>query len=61
MTTMPLSRRSFLRATALTGGGMMLALHLDPSEAFAQFGGPAPALSPISFIRIASDGIVTSR
>jgi isoquinoline 1-oxidoreductase beta subunit len=56
---MPLSRRSFLRATALTGGGMMLALHLDPSEALAQFGGGGAPLSPLAFIKIASDGVVT--
>jgi isoquinoline 1-oxidoreductase beta subunit len=56
---MPLSRRSFLRVTALTGGGMMIALHLDPSEALAQFGGPAAPLLPVSFIKIAADGAVT--
>jgi isoquinoline 1-oxidoreductase beta subunit len=55
----PLSRRSFLRASAITGGGMMLALHLDPAEALAQFGGPAAALSPLAFITIAADGAVT--
>ena len=59
MTTMPLSRRSFLRVSALTGGGMMLALHLDPAEALAQFGGPAAPLSPLAFITIAADGVVT--
>ena len=59
MTQNPLSRRSFLRATAITGGGMMLALHLDPAEALAQFGGPAAPLSPLAFITIAADGAVT--
>jgi isoquinoline 1-oxidoreductase subunit beta len=59
VTKMPLSRRSFLRATAITGGGMMLALHLDPAEALAQFGAPAAPLSPLAFITIASDGVVT--
>ncbi len=59
MTTMPLSRRSFLRVSALTGGGMMLALHLDPAEALAQLGGPPTPLSPLAFITIASDGVVT--
>jgi isoquinoline 1-oxidoreductase beta subunit len=56
---MPLSRRSFLRVSAITGGGMMLALHLNPADALAQFGGPAAPLSPIAFIKIASDGVVT--
>jgi isoquinoline 1-oxidoreductase beta subunit len=55
---MPVSRRSFLKVTALSGGGMMLALHLDPAEALAQFGPQAP-LSPISFVSIAPDGVVT--
>jgi isoquinoline 1-oxidoreductase subunit beta len=59
VTTMPVSRRSFLRVSALTGGGMMLALHLDPSEALAQFGAPAAPLSPLAFITIAPDGVVT--
>src|SRR5690348_15556406 len=56
---MPLSRRSFLRVSALTGGGMMIALHLDPSEALAQFGGGGAPLSPLAFIKIAPDGVVT--
>ena len=60
MTHNPVSRRSFLRVSALTGGGMMIALHLDPAEVLAQgFGGPGAALSPLAFIRIASDGVVT--
>jgi isoquinoline 1-oxidoreductase beta subunit len=56
---MPVSRRSFLRVSALTGGGMMLALHLDPADALAQFGAPAAPLSPLAFITIAPDGAVT--
>jgi isoquinoline 1-oxidoreductase beta subunit len=56
---MPLTRRSFLRVTALSGGGMMIALHLDPAEALAQFGGGGQALSPLAFVKIASDGVVT--
>jgi isoquinoline 1-oxidoreductase beta subunit len=56
---MPVTRRSFLRVTALTGGGMMIALHLDPAEALAQFGGPAAPLAPMAFVKIASDGVVT--
>jgi isoquinoline 1-oxidoreductase beta subunit len=59
VTTNPVSRRSFIRVSALAGGGMVLALHLDPSDALAQFGGPAAPLSPLAFITIASDGLVT--
>jgi len=55
-----MSRRSFLRATALAGGGMMLALYIEPVEKVlaAQFGPPVTLL-PTSFITIAPDGIVT--
>lgn len=59
METTLVSRRSFLRATAIAGGGMMLALYVEPVEkVFAQFGPPV-ALLPASFIKIAPDGIVT--
>ena len=56
-----MNRRSFLRATALAGGGMILALYVEPIEkalAAAQFGPPTPLL-PASFITIAPDGVVT--
>jgi isoquinoline 1-oxidoreductase subunit beta len=55
------SRRSFLRATALAGGGMLLACYVEPiSEVLAQGPpGPPSPLLPVSFIRITPDGIVT--
>src|ERR1700682_186301 len=64
METMPLNRRSFLRVTALAGGGIMIAAYIDPvADLFAQGreGGPAPArpLTPNAFIRIGPDGVVT--
>lgn len=59
MSKMNLNRRSFLRATALAGGGMMLGLY-PKVAALAQPGrGAAPALAPNAFISIASNGIVT--
>jgi isoquinoline 1-oxidoreductase subunit beta len=55
---MSLTRRSFLRVTALAGGGMLLGLY--PKElAKAQPGRGGPPLSPNTFIRIAPDGTVT--
>jgi isoquinoline 1-oxidoreductase beta subunit len=61
--TILVTRRSFLRVTALAGGGLLLACHLDAVEdAFAgnpQAQTPSPALAPNAFIRVAADGVVT--
>src|SRR6266536_3120219 len=53
-----IDRRSFLRVTAMAGGGMVLSLYLDP---FLPAQGPPPAapLAPSAFVRIAADGVVT--
>jgi CO/xanthine dehydrogenase Mo-binding subunit len=59
MSTLTVSRRTFLRVSALAGGGMLIATHLDGvAELFAQPGGRA-ALSPNSFIKITPDGVIT--
>src|ERR1035437_4673763 len=56
---MVIGRRSFLRVTALGGGGLLLALYTDPvAKVFAQ-GPQAPAFMATAFIRVASDGTVT--
>jgi isoquinoline 1-oxidoreductase subunit beta len=58
----PIGRRSFLRASALAGGGLLISAYIDPAELFgkAQQATPPPAvLVPNAFIRIAPDGIVT--
>src|ERR1700688_1857110 len=55
-------RRSFLRVSAIAGGGMLLAAYVEPVEtALAQApAGPPPAvLTPNAFIRISPEGIVT--
>ncbi len=53
------SRRSFLRITAIAGGGIAFGLSTT-RQVRAQGRGPAPApLSPNSFITVAPDGIVT--
>ena len=62
MSPLALDRRSFLRVSALAGGGLVIAAYLDPvSDMFAQGqGGRGGApLVPGVFITIARDGRVT--
>jgi isoquinoline 1-oxidoreductase beta subunit len=61
MDTTRVDRRSFLRVTALAGGGIMLGSYLrvlDSAEAFAATP-TAPEFTPNAFIRMTPDGIVT--
>jgi isoquinoline 1-oxidoreductase beta subunit len=51
-----LTRRHFLRVTALAGGGMLIAAHVEGLDAFLQSGGD---FTPNAFIRITPDNIVT--
>jgi isoquinoline 1-oxidoreductase beta subunit len=53
-----IDRRSFLRVTAMAGGGMVLSLYLDPLLP-GQGQPPAPPLAPNAFVRITADGAVT--
>ena len=68
MTTLALNRRSFLRVSALAGGGLMIAAYVDPVADLVAQGAPgaapgaapaAPALTPAAFITITADGVVT--
>ena len=61
MSTPVIDRRSFLRATALAGGGLMISAWVDPADLFAQGrqGGQPQPLLPNVFVRIAPDGRVT--
>lgn len=56
-----LDRRSFLRVTAVAGGGMLIATYFDPAATvFAQGPGqPTAAFVPNAFIRITPDNLVT--
>ena len=61
METMRVDRRSFLRVTALAGGGIMLGSYLrvfESGDAFAATPA-APAFMPNAFIRMTPDGLVT--
>lgn len=59
MTMAKINRRSFLRVSALAGGGIMLGLY-PKAAALAQNGRTAEtALLPADFISIATNGIVT--
>jgi isoquinoline 1-oxidoreductase beta subunit len=60
-TTTRVNRRQFLRASAIAGGGLLLATYLDAFAATDGLAtGPAPAdFAPDAFIRIAPDGVVT--
>src|SRR6266700_834454 len=61
---MPMNRRSFLRVTAIAGGGVMLGIYSRP-QALGQGKqakgkeGPPAALKPDAFITVAPDGTVT--
>jgi isoquinoline 1-oxidoreductase beta subunit len=63
-TSSGVSRRDFLRVTALAGGGMLLATYLEPLGGAAHAmavvpGAGAVDFVPNAFIRIAADGAVT--
>ncbi len=56
----PLSRRTFLRASAATGGGLLVSFSLPARIGAALAAGPPPrAFMPNGFIRIDRDGRVT--
>jgi isoquinoline 1-oxidoreductase beta subunit len=61
MTKNLISRRSFLQVSVAAGGGMVVALHLDPVEMLAQGppGAPAVRYDAVAFVKINTDGTVT--
>lgn len=62
-TTTRVDRRSFLRVTAIAGGGVLLGSYIkmfDATEAFAATTGAGAAdFAPNAFIRLTPDGLVT--
>src|SRR3954451_21659247 len=62
-TTKPVDRRSFLRVSAIAGGGVLLASYAKLADAAEAFGGAsatgAAEFAPNAFIRMTPDGIVT--
>ena len=56
----PVSRRAFLRVSAIAGGGILLASYIEPLGAAEAFGAaPAGDAALNAFIRITPDGIIT--
>jgi isoquinoline 1-oxidoreductase subunit beta len=56
---MRIDRRSFLRISALAGGGVALGLYTEPKAQAQGRGGPPAPIDPHAFIRVAADGTVT--
>src|SRR5713226_5388596 len=55
-----IGRRSFLKVSAIAGGGVLLSAYIDPKLFGQAPQGPPPAnLTPSAFIRVGADGIVT--
>src|SRR5215467_3814899 len=67
MSAVILARRSFLKVSSLTGGGVLIACYLRPSAAAATLAqaasgaaaAPPMAFDQFAFITVAPDGIVT--
>src|SRR5215208_6801790 len=63
MTKNLITRRSFLQVSVATGGGMLIALHLDPAELLAQGppGGPAVRYDALAFVKIVQADVDQSK
>ncbi len=56
---MRMDRRSFLRISALAGGGVALGLYTEPQAEAQGRGGPQAPINPNAFIHLGADGTVT--
>ena len=56
-----LNRRSFLKVTAIAGGGMLVATYLDPiGQVLAQQpAAPGATFVPSAFVKITPDNVIT--
>ncbi|MES2071604.1 MAG: xanthine dehydrogenase family protein molybdopterin-binding subunit [Pseudomonadota bacterium] len=54
-----MSRRRFLKASGVIGGGLVLGFYLPGGNRFANAQAPAPVSAPNAFLRIAPDNTVT--
>jgi isoquinoline 1-oxidoreductase beta subunit len=56
-----IDRRSFLKVTTASAGGVLIGMYMDPQEALAQGRGgpPPPPPTPLTYIKIAPDGTIT--
>ena len=63
--TKNLSRRSFIKVSAVAGGGALFALHFDASDVLAQYGAAPspPAFAALAFVQINPDNtfVITSK
>src|SRR5690348_14244689 len=59
MEKMQMERRSFLKITALAGGGVLFGLSSAPGAKAQGRGGPQAPIDPHNFIKVAPDGSVT--
>lgn len=59
MTPMTVDRRTFLRVSAVAGGGLLLSTWFEPTKALLAEGGAAAEFAPYPFIRVGADGAVT--
>ena len=58
MSTLTVSRRAFVRVSAIAGGGMLLASYVQPVTDLAALETPLDEFTPNAFIRIGADGSV---
>ncbi len=59
MSPLAVDRRSFLKVSALAGGGLVISAYFDPNADALGQAPPAPPLAPNAFITIAADGTIT--